>query len=74
MIENLVAQARLPQMFAQMWAVHNLSQWYSALINGATRAAYFRGTVGITPVTGIYRRFYCREKKKRRERKEEKYS
>lgn len=45
------------RMFAQMWAAHNLSQWYSALINGATRAAYFRDAVGITPVTGIYRGF-----------------
>lgn len=49
------------RMFAQMWAAHNLSQWYSALINSATRAAYFRDAVGITPVTGIYRGFCRRE-------------
>lgn len=67
MIENLAAQARLPQMFAQMWAVHNLSQWYSALINDATRAAYFRSAVGITPVTGIYRGFW-RESESKSER------
>lgn len=72
MIENLAERARLPQMFAQMWAVHNLSQWYSALINGATRAAYFRGAVGITPVTGIYRGFSAERRKRERESEKEK--
>lgn len=70
MIEDFAARARLPQMFAQMWAVHNLSQWYSTLINGATRAAYFRGAVRITPVTGIYRGFCWGERERETEKGE----
>lgn len=62
-----------PQMFAQMWAARIilLAQWYSALINGATRAAYFRGAVGIIPVTRIYRRSSAGSENER-ERKREK--